>query len=108
MTLKLKPDGGKLKIQERGHESKLSRCGHRRNTQLWIENEDREIKREANLLSYLIRYTYQQPCSYVEFILLCINLNNIVIDMRICHKESIFLYLHALAILFSRFNRAYI
>ncbi|MPD00184.1 hypothetical protein E2C01_095640 [Portunus trituberculatus] len=34
------------KIQERGHESKLSHCVHRRNIQLWNKNENKESKRE--------------------------------------------------------------
>ena len=54
MTLKSKPDGGKLGRFKR-HESKLSRCGHRRNIQLWNENEYRESRTEQKgaTVSYL-------------------------------------------------------
>ena len=42
-------------IRERGHESRSSRCAHKRNLQLWNENEDRESKSEQK------RGHYQLP-----------------------------------------------
>ena len=46
VNLKSKPGDGKLRRFKCGHESKLSRCRHRCNIQLWNENEDRESRRE--------------------------------------------------------------